>query len=408
MIPDFSEIGLDGPASTERFRTGQSIDTAQWRAGVAAGDRQGRRRGALGDARGHRGQAALHRRRPGRPRLPGHLPRHRAVPARPVPDDVREPALDDPPVRRVLHRRGVQRLLPPQPGRRAEGPVGRVRPGHPPRLRQRPPAGDRRRRHGRRGDRLDLRHAAAVRGHPAGPDVGLDDHERRGAAGARALHRGRRGAGRPAGEAGRDHPERHPQRVHGPQHLHLPAAALDADHLRHLRLHLAAHAAVQLHLHLRLPHPGGRRHRRPGAGLHPGRRRRVPAGRPGRGARRRRVRPAAVVLLGHRDELLHGDRQAARGPAAVGQAGEPVRAEEHEVALAAHALARPPAGRSRRRTCTTTSCAPASRRWRPRRATPSRCTPTPSTRRWPCRPTSPPASPATRSSSCSRSRAPAG
>ena len=34
--------------------------------------------------------------------------------------------------------------------------------------------------------------------------------------------------------AHRDHPERHPQGVHGPQHLHLPAAAVDADHLRHL------------------------------------------------------------------------------------------------------------------------------------------------------------------------------
>ena len=30
----------------------------------------------------------------------------------PVPDDVREPAVDDPAVRRVLHRRGVERLLP--------------------------------------------------------------------------------------------------------------------------------------------------------------------------------------------------------------------------------------------------------------------------------------------------------
>ena len=30
-----------------------------------------------------------------------------AVPARPVPDDVRQPAVDDPPVRRVLHRRGL-------------------------------------------------------------------------------------------------------------------------------------------------------------------------------------------------------------------------------------------------------------------------------------------------------------
>ena len=36
------------------------------------------------------------------------------------------------------------------------------------------------------------------------------------------------------------------------------------------------------------------------------------------GPRRRRVRPAAVVLLGHRHELLHGGRQAAGRPPAVG------------------------------------------------------------------------------------------
>ena len=56
----------------------------------------------------------------------------------------------------------------------------------------------RRRRHGRRGDRLHLRHAAALRRHPAGPDERVDDDERRGAAGAGALHRRRRGAGRAA------------------------------------------------------------------------------------------------------------------------------------------------------------------------------------------------------------------
>ena len=49
-------------------------------------------------------------------------------------------ALDHPPVRRLLHRRGLQRVLPPQPRRRAEGPVGRLRPRHPPRLRLRSPA----------------------------------------------------------------------------------------------------------------------------------------------------------------------------------------------------------------------------------------------------------------------------
>ena len=81
---------------------------------------------------------------------------------------------------------------------------------------------------------------------------------------------------------------------------------------------------------------------------------------------------------------------------------------EPEVAVACAPTARPRAGRSPRRTCSTTSCAPASRRWPPPRATPSPCTPTRSTRRWRCRPTSRPASPATPSCSCSRSRAPAG
>ena len=46
--------------------------------------------------------------------------------------------------------------------------------------------------------------------------------------------------GVPPRAARRDHPERHPQGVHGPQHLHLSADALDADHLGHLRLHVAA------------------------------------------------------------------------------------------------------------------------------------------------------------------------
>ena len=45
--------------------------------------------------------------------------------------------------------------------------------------------------------------------------------------------------GVPHGEAVRHDPERHPQRIHGAQHLHLSARALDAHHLRHLRLHVA-------------------------------------------------------------------------------------------------------------------------------------------------------------------------
>ena len=61
-----------------------------------------------------------------------------------------------------------------------------------------------------------------------------------------------------AGAALGDHPERHPQGVHGPQHVHLPARALDAHRRGHHRVHGAAHAEVQLDQHLRLPHAGGR------------------------------------------------------------------------------------------------------------------------------------------------------
>ena len=203
----------------------------------------------------------------------------------------------------------------------------------------RPPARARRRRHGRRGDRLDLRHAHAVRRHqPRGHD-GVDDHERRGAAGAGVVHRRRRGAGRGAGQAGGHHPERHPQRVHGAQYLHLSARSLHAHHLRHLPVHEREDAEVQLHLHLRLSHAGGRRDGGPGARLHPGRRRRVRArGRGGR-PRYRCVRTAPFVLLGDRHELLHGDRQDARRPPAVGQAHQGrVRAQGCQVARLAHAL----------------------------------------------------------------------
>ena len=65
-----------------------------------------------------------------------------------------------------------------------------------------------------------------------------------------------------AGPARRDHPERHPQGVHGPQHLHLSARAEHADRRRHHRLHGAAHAEVQLDLDLRLSHARGRGERR--------------------------------------------------------------------------------------------------------------------------------------------------
>ena len=98
-----------------------------------------------------------------------------------------------------------------------------------------------------------------------------------------------------------------------------PPAADHADRRRHHRVHGAAHAEVQLDLDLRLPHAGGRARppcrswasRWPTAWS-------TSAPRIVEGPGRRRVRAAPVVLLRDRHELLHGDRQAARGPHAVG------------------------------------------------------------------------------------------
>ena len=77
---------------------------------------------------------------------------------------------------------GVERLLPAQPGGRAEGALGRLRPRHPSRLRQRssPRGGATSARPGwpstRRG------HEDPLRRHSPRSHVRVDDHERRGAA----------------------------------------------------------------------------------------------------------------------------------------------------------------------------------------------------------------------------------
>src|SRR5439155_1186979 len=125
----------------------------------------------------------------------------------------------------------------------------------------------------------------------------------------------------------------------GPQHLHLPARALDADRGRHHRLHGARDAEVQLDLDLRLPHAGGGGDVRPRARLHHRRRPRVRARRALARPRHRRVRRAAVVLLRHRDELLHGGGEAARRAPPLGDAGEEaLRPAAAVLAHAAHPL----------------------------------------------------------------------
>ena len=96
-------------------------------------------------------------------------------------------------------------------------------------------------------------------------------------------------------------------------------------------------AAVAPGVDLRLPHPGGRLDRRPGARLHPRRRVRLRRGGGGPGPRRRRLRPAALVLLQRAHRLLRGDREVPRRPAHLGaRAARAVRREEP--ALVADAL----------------------------------------------------------------------
>ena len=121
----------------------------------------------------------------------------------------------------------------------------------------------------------------------------------------------------------------------------------------------------------------------------------------------RPVRAAPVVLLGDRHELLHGGRQDARRAPASGRSWcKRVQSAKREVAAAAHAFAdlrlvAHRAGRVQQRRAHLHRGDGGDAR-----ATRSRCTPTRSTRRWRCRPISRRASPATRSSSCSRRAAP--
>ncbi len=115
-----------------------------------------------------------------------------------------------------------------------------------------------------------------------------------------------------ASRARRHHPERHPQGVRGPRHVHLPAAAVDAAGHRHLRVLRAAAAALEHHQHQRLPHPRGGRDRAAGDRVHPVQRHRLRAGRHRRRAGGRRLRAAAQLLLQRQQRLLRGGRQVPR------------------------------------------------------------------------------------------------
>src|SRR5581483_3102267 len=276
------------------------------------------RRGSAHDRLRDRGQAGLQAR--GRGGHRGRAARRVPVHTRAVSDDVPREAVDDPAIRRLRLRGGDERPLPLPARARSDGALDRVRPADAagPRL-GRPARGGRGRPDGS-GDRLGRRHGAALRRHPARRGVDVDDDQRAGLAAPAALRARRRGAGSPRRPAARHGPERHPQGVHRPRELHLPAAAVDAADDRPLRLLRRAAAELEHDLDLRLPHPGGRLDRGPGDRLHARERPRLLPGRGRSGARAGRLRRAPLLLLQRAQRLLPGGGEVPRRPPAVGEA----------------------------------------------------------------------------------------
>ena len=218
----------------------------------------------------------------GAPRRAGRVPVH----ARHPPGHVPRPQVDHAPVRGLRDRGRDQPALPLPDRARLDRAVDGLRPADPARPRLRRPALHGRGRPHRRRHRHDRRHAARLRGDPAGRRLDLDDDQRPGGRAAAALRAGRRGAGRARRAAARHDPERHAQGVHRARQLHLPARARDAADHRPVRLLPRAHPEVEHDLDLRLPHAREGLLGRAGGRLHARQRDRVRAGRDRRRASR--------------------------------------------------------------------------------------------------------------------------
>jgi hypothetical protein len=119
-----------------------------------------------------------------------------------------------------------------------------------------------------------------------------------------------------------NHSERHPERVHGAQHLYLSPGKFDAHHWGYLPLLRGEDAEVQLHQRERISHAGGRCNRRYRTRVYACLWPRVLAHGRESWAKRGRLCAADLVLLGHWYEPFHGDCQDEGRTCAVGQAGE--------------------------------------------------------------------------------------
>ena len=139
--------------------------------------------------------------------------------------------------------------------------------------------------------------------------------------------------------AGRDHPERHPQRVHGPQHLHLPAAARRCGSSP--TSSPTPRGGCRSSTRSRSPATTSRRPGRRPTWSWPTRSPTAsstcgPASAAGLDIDAFAPRLSFFWAIGMNFFMEVAKLRA--GPAALGQAGEAVRAEERQVAVAAHAL----------------------------------------------------------------------
>ena len=107
----------------------------------------------------------------------------------------------------------------------------------------------------RRQRHVARRHGDAVRRHRARRHHDVDDDQLAGGDDLRDVSRRRRAAGRDWAKLSGHDPERHPEGVHRAEGIHLPAAAVDAAHHRHLRVLRARGAALEHDFGQRLPHP---------------------------------------------------------------------------------------------------------------------------------------------------------
>ena len=205
--------------------------------------------------------------------------------------------------------------------------------------------------------------------------------------------------GVPARAAARHHAERHPQGVHRPRELHLPAGGRDPADDRSVRVLQRAGAEVEHDLDLRLPLPGEGLLGRPGGRVHAGQRDRLRAG----GARRRDWRStrsgrgwrssSTATTTSSRRSRSSAPRGGC-GPRSCASGSAPRTSARGGCA----STPRPAGSRSPLSSLRTTSSGSRSRASRRSAAGRSRCTQTASTRRSRCRLSAPPRS------RCARSR----